>query len=313
MTATAQSSERRVYGRRLGFAAGAACIIFAVVTVLRVGYVPSLAAWFVCCLLFFHAYFAFQIDLTTRDVKSLDYWYLGAAAAGLFLLAAGAAEQRIQVLGMAELDYRKGRDKFERSALTTELNEILAKYCQNERGERYKPYCEAFFDSWHLIQNDYTHDQLKELIANLKVRKRSLDEMLPKRTRREVIKDLIERKDSDLISPEMQLRMEDEYVREYLMGRIIRSLGGLVETGEAAKRAAIEPNRKEIQFVDVVFGFAQTLLWPFILAIAFALRITKVTIEVLGWSSNFPTLLDVTEADKPLPTLTETPPRLPAF
>lgn len=46
----------------------------------------------------------------------------------------------------------------------------------------------------------------------------------------------------------------------------------------------VDNSQREMSFRNIVVGVWRMVLWPFVLALAFALRITKVTIEVYEWS-----------------------------
>jgi hypothetical protein len=46
----------------------------------------------------------------------------------------------------------------------------------------------------------------------------------------------------------------------------------------------LPPPKQSMTVNQVLFGIGQTLLWPFALAIALALRITRVSVEVKNWA-----------------------------
>jgi hypothetical protein len=49
-------------------------------------------------------------------------------------------------------------------------------------------------------------------------------------------------------------------------------------------KAADDKSQRQKEFRDIVYGVGQVVVWPFVLAIGLALRITKVTIEVRKWA-----------------------------
>ena len=64
----------------------------------------------------------------------------------------------------------------------------------------------------------------------------------------------------------------------------IRSLLWLASTRLFREEKAAPKSPRLPDGGDAVLSLGQTVLWPFVLALALALRLTKVTIEIFGWS-----------------------------
>jgi hypothetical protein len=90
--------------------------------------------------------------------------------------------------------------------------------------------------------------------------------------------------------------IRDEYIKSFPekppeeAGRAYFSGAARFEVALEFWREAIARRPEDLEVkgpneeVEVVLGLGQTILWPFLLALALALRITKVTIDVFEWA-----------------------------
>lgn len=216
-------------------------------------FVPMLVTVFLFALSASHAWSAFSRTLTQRQVRKIDYWYLGAAAIGMFMFATGYEEQREAAASRTkEYMHRQSEIVFQ-SAVSKALIPYMLKTCEDDFQQRIsdKP-CALSEAISEAMQPGTSPDLVDHYLRRLAT----------------VRADVINR------GANSEFEKMDAVVRESL----------------AAFRKWAEKNPLRSRFVPVDealrvwSGVSQYFVWPFLLAIALALRITKVTIDVFGWA-----------------------------
>jgi hypothetical protein len=232
----------------------------------------SLMLWFAFFLSFFHFGFALRIGLTTTQVRILDYWYLGTAAVGLFFFAAAYQEQReIYTTRFNELN-RIGRiDSFEQG---------LRRY-EEDACKTVPPtpdHCDTVVKSLTLLNQEAVS---AAVIAAIRDNLRTFlgPENMEEKMQVDIVEPNLRQGDP---RPPVHRKILEMHGRFVLLDA--EELLNWLTTRPEFKPKAIATNTYEWR--DVALGFGQTVIWPFILAAALALRLTKVTIEVLAWPEN---------------------------
>jgi hypothetical protein len=236
-----------------------------------------LAAWFGAFLGGFHAYFAFRLDWTTADNRALDYYYLGTAALSLLLFAGTYENQRAKFIEMVALDIEQQLADGFKKRLRAETAYYRDEACATET-ERGKRHCEKANELSLWINSDHNAEETKQAADGF-------DAFVA----------------SDLAGYPLQWVTRNEQGVDIAVTRnVTRRPEGMLWYGPPAVQKAFKdllafeaksqkhPRSNDIQNYleppNVWLGFGQTVLWPFVLAIAFALRITKTTIEVRKWT-----------------------------
>jgi hypothetical protein len=235
------------------------------------GFVITLSLAFCWFLSLTHMHFAFAQNLTQRRVRKIDYWYLGSAAIGLLLFATAYSNQRESVLGRSkELMYRAGE--------TSQLNDIrrLLKIHATEA-------CSELI----LSVARSTCGRVTEFFSLLKPGLSPREIATVEDTFRGI---LVSNYSAvrDVVTKQRKTANEsdgDYWKAPYYRSSLDVSVA-LTHWQEWAKEAAklkAQPSGIDEE-VEVLFGLGQMIVWPFLLAFALALRITKVTVDVFEWT-----------------------------
>jgi hypothetical protein len=231
----------------------------------QTGFISYLSLEFLFFLFLFHAGYAYAQRLTQRQVRKIDYWYLGAAAIGMFLFALNYTDQREAYLGKANVfAFRVQEAKLIQEA-NVELDKYVAISCGDVVVRASKTQCgiaKGFADK---LKPGLTTPELLEVEQSFRqqlIKSYSAVKQEYKRSYPE---------DSDPAEPYFgqaawfQVRLEN-----------------LKNAVAAAPNTARAKTMNEE--VEVLIGLGQTIVWPFLLAFALALRLSKVTVDVFGWA-----------------------------
>ena len=214
---------------------------------------------FFCVFLFGeHSKYAIMENLSQRKVRRMDYWYLSAATIGLFLAAFGYSTQRDTTIArFNEKMYEAGEPSF--IATVNESMNSLSKFLCVD-----------------LVR-------AKEACAGAK---KVASEIRPGRSAKEIAS----------ISEELQEKVLIPYVRIFPSDELSKNPNMLlpivsvqVKIGDWKEYAEQAPKTDGIRSkiddeTEILLGVGQWIVWPFLLAYALALRITKVTIDVFEWA-----------------------------
>ncbi|SFN38094.1 hypothetical protein SAMN05216573_11272 [Bradyrhizobium sp. Rc3b] len=218
----------------------------------KLDFVPTLITTFILALCLTHGRYAFAQHLTQKQVRKIDYWYLGAATVGMFMLAVGYSEQRETAITRSrDFVYRQGED-----VLMTDVVRALSPYmnasCKDDiRKLSLKP-CDtsqAIAEGMHPGATPELVEHYMRRLANASI-------------------DLAQKGDNpafDKMSTEIGIKLAA--LKEYIVANVPRHQFIPHDEG-----------------VLIMFSVGQMVFWPFLLAFALALRIAKVTIDVFGWT-----------------------------
>lgn len=247
----------------------------------------DLFLWFLFLLFVFHFIFFFCVEITQTLVKSIDYPYLLIGAFAIFLAFAGGEEERHRYISALN-EIRAPSTKVGLQWLIQGARDTFCSYKGN--------YVPQNFCSWtdpitQFFSQEYTPERLKQQIV-------------------EAQRSAVQSQVNDLQN--MAIFLIVNFAQAFLMGHnfpqsivdlskpttifatanatyplIIASMGKIYD-GSSAKPTNTEgvPEFYSIAALErVTVGLGKVLVWPFILAIALALRLTKVTADVLGWAA----------------------------
>jgi hypothetical protein len=224
----------------------------------KTGFITYLILAFLMFLSTTHSNYALAQNLTQRKVRRIDYWYVGAATFGLLLFAAGYSNQReVVVTRMFVLTHQAGEEPV-REKVASSLTTLSKFLCNTEIVRASATPCDGLKKFSEEIKPLLSADQIKGLSDKFKK-----EVTLPYGQ----IFSLEELKTiPSLFSPLsiVQIRLDDwvEYMR-------------------SAPPQIVSPRDEE---AEILFGLGQLVIWPFVLAYALALRITKVTVDVFEWA-----------------------------
>ena len=249
---------RRIAGYVFGIGFFVFLIALALASYFRTGFLSYLIIAFLIFVSSMHSNYALAQNLTQRKVRKIDYWYVGAAAIGLLLFAAGYSNQReLVVTKLFVAAHHAGEEPIRENVVAAAEN--LTKWlCNSERPPPFKPACEGIKRFAKEIKPNLTANQIKALDDKF-----SKTVVLPYGLMfsREQLN-----KDPSLFSPlsvvAVSLNNWEEYVR-------------------SAPSQSASPLDEE---AEMLFGVGRLVIWPFFLAYALALRITKVTVDVFEWA-----------------------------
>jgi hypothetical protein len=231
---------RGLFGMGLPLGLAIIFLTFAFLTpILRTEYLTALLLWFFTWLAFFHLWFWLQSPITERDVRMIEYFYLGAATVSLFFYAHHVHERQWDYLIKASLP------RFEFAELKDATERFVADGCGDEMPTLRRKECDA----------------RRELLTKLGDEPGAAD-----------YHSMLERL-FDMRSRELNPLAEN--VRRLL---VLAETHRLKEEMMAPKPLPIAGSKNRL----LLDG---QLTWPFILVLALALRLTKVTIETFGWST----------------------------
>jgi hypothetical protein len=238
-----------------------ACVC-GVVLVLKWGELAFVSLLFLSFTLFLsasHAKYAFLEKLTVRSVKLIEYFYLGTATLGLILFAAAYEGQRNVHLMEFWTEMRPFFEKDVKQNIEKRLWAFIGAVCRPGPSKNAE-FCDEGRQLVEMFERKFDTGSLREMERAFK---NFLDEE-GKRMRGETSSN---NSTIWISASELLGALRDG----------IRDLGG----GQTVSSGDEIQTKKDL---GILLGLAQTVIWPFVLAFALAMRITKVTIEVLNWT-----------------------------
>jgi hypothetical protein len=189
----------------------------------------------------------------------IDYWYLGTACIGLFLFAVAYSGQRDIVLTKISTGMYELTEIPVRKLAVLKMGKLSQFLCGNEiLAESSKP-CEGLKDVLNDVKPLLSVDQVSALNKKFK------DEVsVP----------------YGAVFPPQRLKDNPNFSSPSLA----TAQGGLDDSVEFVKAAPSQLAARRNELTEVALGIGQLVIWPFILAYALALRITKVTTDVFEWA-----------------------------
>jgi hypothetical protein len=244
----------------------------------------TLILCFIFFLGFFHGRYAFKSDLTPTQVRLIDYYYLGAGAVGVFLFALTYSSQRAEYVrkfmgaaNFAVVELAPARIK-------QDLKDYVQEACRKKSSP--VPHCQTATKISEALGDAPTVTQLRTALEDLSS---FLEENKDKgigdaRLFAHARKVLIPLRDvlgwADMIANSK--RESDDPLADQL-----RWLYG-EQLSEAFGKDASGLIERQVGWL---LGLGQTVLWPMLLAVALALRITKVSIEIFEWAAKPATIV----------------------
>ena len=239
-------------------------------------YLVKLVLWFVSCLSGCHALFAFEFELTERAAKVIDYVYLGVASVGVLYLALGYSDQRTEF----QKRYEKAGAQLQigsRKALAEDFSKRYAELACKIHSSVREKHCERAKELFASLKAASSEKELSSIVDDFKG---FLFAEIPDN----------ESKADGPVRETGRPNIPIDEPTEYLtISLAISTISAIENTILAIKGNAALPEwspsgKQEPSYHDLYFGLVQTAFWPFILAFALALRITKVTIDVFDWA-----------------------------
>jgi hypothetical protein len=252
----------------------------------------ALGLWFVGWLSAFHFYFAVNTKLTTTGVRLIDYFYVGSALAGVFSLGANLAEARGQFFFELNRPALETRAVAQRASLTLLVDEFTRKECQTDLFTRANVRCPSIRALAVALRGSGSNEDARKSLQFFR-------ESISIYPRGEVVawrgdtwfefKRIAERQSGHALSDsefrQIWLRADAQGRLFYKGDTIVMSSIDLEETlSELVPPGAKPAKEKSTGLPYNLYALGQLFLWPFVLALAAALRITKVTIEVFEWA-----------------------------
>lgn len=247
-----------------------------------------LLSWFTFLICIFHFIFFYCTSIDNYHVKLVDYPYLLIVAFGIFLAALASSQERYVYTSAIDEIAAPSTPAGLKSFIDAAANQLCA-----ERGE-YVPrhFCEWSTRVVKFLNNGYTNEQLSSYILGIE---KTRDEQFLY----DYIDMLIFYASNPTSATEMfylsmwplsrsfssrigkqPIIVHGESVGAYFL--IIRSMQKIYENRSNTQLQKISTTADLESFA---IGFGKVVVWPFVLAIALALRITKVTADVLGWAA----------------------------
>jgi len=223
-----------------------------------VGFIVLLVLTFFLFLFGDHYKYAFMENLSQRKVRRMDYWYLSAGAIGLFLAAFGySTEREATIAKFSKKVYEAGE-----SSVVVSVNE--------EIGSLSKFLCVDLKNA-------------KEACAGLK---KVASQIRPGHSPAEIAS----------ISEEFEKKVTIPYARIFPADELSKNPNLLlpvvsvqIKFDDWKQYAEHAPKVDEVRSktddkTKIMLEVGRWVIWPFFLAFALALRITKVTIDVFDWA-----------------------------
>jgi hypothetical protein len=245
----------------IGWLAGVTAVVSLLLLIaswrLELGFTVYLILWFVLCLAIFHTGFANTSGLTQTQVRKIDYWYLGASAVAVFLAASLLPTQRNEYLKKIPLP------AFQKTDVIRDVQEYIRWSCDEQLVPPAPHQCAAAKTLKDRLSGtdevDYAAEA--ERFRAMRLRENSPQERDTEIERQFYRFELVVLEDLDFGAYYFQTLRERE---------------------EDKSGGRFPPS------IEALYLGLQTFLWPFVLVIAIALRLTKTTIEVYGWATDNP-------------------------
>lgn len=239
--------------------------------------------WFVFWLAAFHWIVGRRV-FSQNQLRMIDYPYLSMAAIGLFLLAADEQTDRDEYTR----EYREITSPSTLSGLRRYVDGSSQLFCSDTNSNSYVPeFCRWAADLRVFLSQDIKVNQLR---AKLSESKELLDhadwggwwEWLEQSL---LAISLVPSKPGEvkIVPPNVDIEIVRLQARRAARAEaltIVNSMERIIEAGDTPPAVStMAPPRHGLPY-----GVGKTIIWPFVLAVAVALRITRVTAEVSGWA-----------------------------
>lgn len=239
------------------------CLLAVIATfVWEVSYLFRLTACFALFLFSFHWMFGAKRNLTVTQARMIDYAYLGIAAIGIFIYAMNQEDKRYEYQQLEVQDV--GRNGLSKSLVVLEssLVDLQGAACAPDAVQAMPQHCE----------------RVKQLMVAFAAQKPSEENQAFIRIVKDYLSSVPSRATSDEYSLQLYRRIES--ANENLKHRVLSVEIDIMYI--KVQEPLPPPDIRE----KTIYGL---FTWPFVLAFAFALRITKTTIEVFDWAASKPT------------------------
>jgi hypothetical protein len=231
------------------------------------GYLSYLILTFFWFLSLFHAGYAYAQNLTQRQVRKIDYWYLGAATLGMLLFALGVTNQREVIVGRSLDMIYKEQERIQREIVIDKAKAYKAVVCDQDTIKLTKAPCDHADDYLKILQVGPAPQKMKELEATFN--QNNIRDLVEIRRKRDAAKlDPGGGSTDPMLVASVDIKMAMEQLRGWRI---------LTPPPEA-------PARTFDERAELMLGIGQMIVWPFLLAFALALRIAKVTVDVFAWA-----------------------------
>jgi hypothetical protein len=245
----------------IGWLAGVTAVVSLLLLIaswrLELGFTVYVVLWFVLWLGIFHWGFANTSGLTQTQVRKIDYWYLGASAVAIFLAASLLPTQRNEYLKKIPLP------AFQKADVIRDVQEYVHWSCDDRLVPPAPHQCAAANSLRDRLSGtgevDYANEA--ERFQAMLVQERSPQQ-----------------RDTEI--EQKFYRFEQVVLEDLNFGAYYFQT---LREREADKSKGRYPPAIETLYLGV-----QTFMWPFLLVMALALRLTKTTIEVSGWATDNP-------------------------
>lgn len=225
----------------------------------KFGFFSYLILAFCLMLCTFHSNYAFNPNLTQRKVRRIDYWYLGAATFGLLFFAAAYSTQREAILTKALIVAHQAASEPTREKVVESVATLTKSLCRPEMVRASQKPCDGIKKFSAEIKPHLSADQIGTL------REKFTQEVTLPYGRIFTLEQL--NAAPGIFSP---------------LSVVLVRIDDWIETmNDAPSQAALQRDEQS----EIIYGLGQWVIWPFLLAFALALRITKVTVDVLEWAA----------------------------
>jgi hypothetical protein len=274
------------------------------------GYMVVLFLWFVFCLGAFHCLYLFSSDVTAFQIRLIDYPYVGLGAFGAFFAFQGQHDRDLSLarFAVARQQVAASIDDVLNPAPQTldGLKDYLSRskkgYCDSGSDTEKllaRPYCAmiAFLDPF--LQQDHAPAVWASVLATL--HKYSDDKGLsgPKSDALFITpltppqqgyqpynpSNPMSSFQTPIAQPPPPFAADLAYLRQISVSAktVLKSLDHVAPPLPPQPEApAAKPPEPGV--IDLIGNLLRYVLWPFVLAVSLALRLTKVTADVTGWA-----------------------------
>lgn len=239
-------------------------------------HVTKLTLWFVLCLFGFHWFFGRATKLTVTGVRLIDYVYLCVAAGGVLVLAVGYESRRDAYFSAVFRDDVMRDNVQARKDLSETAISIETEACKATLIKLLPDYCEAAKSLRETLSRELTEEELDAAVVRYAEIAKAPSPMNEEKS------------------------LAYRQLENHTLYLVARARGMKLDKLFVEVQEPLPPDPR-------VNAFA-LFTWPFILAFAFALRITRTTIEVLDWTAPVPEPLRLPNMLPPLPAIDTDPP-----
>lgn len=244
--------------------------------------------WFVFWLAFFHWVLCGWLGITETQVRLIDYPYLVAAATGIFLLAVESQAPRDEILRQYD-DFRAPPTKL---GLQAHVADRIQQYCVSTIPEIVpRKYCQWMMGLREFLASDFSAEDLRHRIADSQKLADSEEWgryltwtytrvcIPPRRTQPGSNRPIYYPPESEKV-----FAANSEQCASGFSARLtIHSMEKVLDS-MSVKAVPVQKETPTPSAWSIFINLFHQILWPFALALALALRLTKVTADVTGWA-----------------------------